>query len=192
MNTLPGLVKTMDDSAKQQIAAHLEAAFSQYGFAEPSVSVLQKASGVSLRTLYKYYPSKESMIEGALTYRHNRYVALLTTNEVNVDQDLAPLEAVLLAFDNLEEWMQDFAPHGCLSLQALAAYPDNAMIQNSVKQHKQEVTQALGQIAKSPALASSLFLIHEGVSAAWPAMGQHALTTAKTLITQLFNETSDE
>ena len=47
---------------KQDIAAALEAAFSQHGFTEPSVATLQKLSGVSLRTLYKHYPSKQSMI----------------------------------------------------------------------------------------------------------------------------------
>ena len=35
-----------------QIASSLEQAFSQHGFAEPSVAKLKIAAGVSLRTLY--------------------------------------------------------------------------------------------------------------------------------------------
>ncbi|MEF1262780.1 TetR/AcrR family transcriptional regulator, partial [Vibrio harveyi] len=38
---------------KEQIAANLEQAFSELGFAEPSVAQLKAACGVSLRTLYK-------------------------------------------------------------------------------------------------------------------------------------------
>lgn len=56
--------------SQQQIAENLERAFSQKGFAEPSVAELKALSGVSMRTLYKYFPSKESMVVGALDYRH--------------------------------------------------------------------------------------------------------------------------
>ena len=62
---------------REQIAASLEVAFSQQGFAEPSVAQLKTACGVSLRTLYKHFPSKEAMIVGALEYRHQRYLDFL-------------------------------------------------------------------------------------------------------------------
>ena len=62
---------------KEEIAASLELAFSHYGFAEPSVAKLKTACNVSLRTLYKHYPSKEAMIVAALQHRHQRYLTFL-------------------------------------------------------------------------------------------------------------------
>ena len=65
---------------REQIAASLEVAFSQQGFAEPSVAQLKTACNVSLRTLYKHFPSKEAMIVGALEHRHHRYLNFLLEN----------------------------------------------------------------------------------------------------------------
>ena len=73
MNTLPWV----DNMLKEKIAADLESAFSKLGFAQPSVAQLKTACNVSLRTLYKHYPSKEAMIISALEYRHKRYMTFL-------------------------------------------------------------------------------------------------------------------
>jgi AcrR family transcriptional regulator len=51
-------------STKEQIAYRLEQAFNTHGFAELSVATLQKVVGASLRTLYRYFPSKQAMVIG--------------------------------------------------------------------------------------------------------------------------------
>ena len=58
-----------------KISAGLERAFANRGFAEPSVEDLRDAAGVSLRTLYKYTPSRAEMVLAALENRHQRYLA---------------------------------------------------------------------------------------------------------------------
>ena len=45
-----------------KIAEGLECAFASRGFAEPSVDDLRDSAGVSLRTLYKYMPSRGDMV----------------------------------------------------------------------------------------------------------------------------------
>lgn len=165
---------------KQEISAALEAAFSQYGFAEPSVAKLQKVSGVSLRTLYKYYPSKQSMIIGALEHRHSRYISFLLDNSPE-----AGTEAVLHVFDQLKLWMQQFAPKGCLSINALAAFPEDEVISSAVQDHKRAVKHLLGEQSLNHALSTTLFLLHEGVSNAWPVMGDEVVTSAKQSILEL-------
>lgn len=168
---------------KAQIAASLEAAFSQYGFAEVSVSQLKTACNVSLRTLYKHYPSKESMIVAALTHRHQRYLAFLADPSVNDGE-----EAILAVFERLNQWMAEFAPHGCMSLQALAAFPDNLEIKAAVSQHKNEVRILLGQQAQRPDLATALLLLHEGVSNVWPILGDESIESAKFSIQQMMEQ----
>ena len=166
---------------KSDIAANLEQAFSLYGFAEPSVAKLQKASGVSLRTLYKHYPSKEAMIVGALEHRHQRYLQFISEHAPAKELDFA-----LHSLDKLKTWMSEYAPHGCMSMNAVAAFPDNTLITNAVKQHKEEVRQLFAQRTTVPESALALLIIHEGVSSAWAIFGQQAVDSAKLTISQIF------
>lgn len=168
---------------KEQISASLEDTFSQHGFAEPSVSQLKTACNVSLRTLYRHYPSKEAMIVGALEYRHQRYLAFLLSESPS-----SGIESVLHIFDKLQLWMEEFAPHGCLSMNAIAAFPENPLITKAVKEHKENVLQFLSVQSQRPDLATAIFLIHEGVSSAWPMLGQKALISAKNTLLQLLKD----
>ncbi|RTR39693.1 TetR/AcrR family transcriptional regulator [Shewanella canadensis] len=168
---------------REQIAASLEEAFSKYGFAEPSVAQLKTACNVSLRTLYKYYPSKEAMIVGALEYRHQRYLTFLLNESPSNG-----VESVLHIFNKLEQWMKEYAPHGCLSMNAIAAFPDNPLISKAVKEHKEQVRQFLGLQSQREDLSTALFLLHEGVSSAWPLLGKEAVTSAQKAILQLLEE----
>ena len=63
----------MEDT-KTRIAHNLDAQFAKMGFTVPGVDVLHESADVSLRTLYKYYPSREAMVEGALEYRNEIYL----------------------------------------------------------------------------------------------------------------------
>jgi AcrR family transcriptional regulator len=164
-----------------QIAGKLEHAFSQHGFTEPSVATLQKLSGVSLRTLYKYYPSKETMIIAALTNRHQRYLDYFANSS-----DSTGAAWVTSAFEHLSYWMKNSAPHGCLSTQALAAYPNNVQIAEAVKQHKRDIQQLLAEKSGHPELSLQLFLLHEGISSGWPIMGDLIIASANKMVMDLF------
>lgn len=166
---------------KQQIAASLEDVFSQFGFAEPSVSQLQKACDVSLRTLYKHFPSKEEMIVAALDYRHQRYLSFLEQDTTS----LSATESVLCIFDRLQQWMEQYAPNGCMSMNAIAAFPENEAIKDAVDKHKQQVKHYLGNVCQRPDLATQLFILHEGVSSVWPLLGADAFISTKITITTL-------
>lgn len=168
---------------KTQIAARLEAAFSQYGFAEPSVAQLKAACQVSLRTLYKHYPSKETMVVAALDYRHQRYLAFLLQEHPPVG-----VESIIYIFNRLEQWMREYAPHGCLSMNAIAAFPDNQQISAAVQAHKTAVRQFLAEQSLRDDLATAIFILHEGVSSAWPVLGRDAVTAAQQALLTLFNE----
>lgn len=170
---------------KQQIAARLEQAFSQYGFTELSVAQLKIASQVSLRTLYKHYPSKEEMTIGALTYRHQRYLNFLQQNS-----PVTGIESVIHIFKQLDQWMKEYAPHGCMSINAIAAFPDNDSIQAAVKQHKEDVRQFLGQQSQREDLSTQLFILHEGISSAWPLLGAETITSALQMVKQLMEKNS--
>ncbi|MCP4282443.1 MAG: TetR/AcrR family transcriptional regulator, partial [Alteromonas sp.] len=115
---------------QSELASKLEQAFALYGFAEPNVAKLKDYTGTTLKTLYKYFPSKEDMIIGALDYRHSRYIAFLEENCPSTRN-----EAINHIFERLSVWLTTFAPRGCMSLQALASYPNNLQIETAVNNH---------------------------------------------------------
>ncbi|WP_426357231.1 TetR/AcrR family transcriptional regulator [Pseudocolwellia sp. HL-MZ19] len=171
---------------REEIAAKLENTFSQYGFAQPSVAVLKTACNVSLRTLYKHYPSKESMIIAALEYRHKRYIAFLLSESGSTG-----IDSVLHIFEKLDEWMAEYAPNGCMSLNAIAAFPEDMSLKETVQRHKEEVQVLLEKVSQREDLSTELFLLHESVSSVWPIMGKKSVISAQKIIKQLWSSQSD-
>ena len=157
-----------------QIAARLEACFVENGFQEPGVDALRDAAGVSLRTLYKYYPSREAMIIGALEHRHDRYLTFIQEGVPSSGK-----EAVEHFFNRIEEWMKQECGICCLFLNALAAHPSNDEIRKTVARHKDETRKLMAQLSGRPDLADQLFLLHEGATAAWTLMQGDAVNSAR-------------
>ncbi|ERB63503.1 TetR/AcrR family transcriptional regulator [Vibrio coralliilyticus OCN008] len=171
---------------RDEIASKLEMAFGQYGFAEPSVPVLKKACGVSLRTLYKYYPSKDSMVVAALVHRHQRYLSLIK-NSMSADG----MTAANQLLDELGRWMAQQAPNGCMSTQAVAAFPENQQIRQVVQSHKQAIQHLFQQYFGDEQKGNAMFIIHEGVLTTWPTIGVDSVNIAKQLVKTVFGDTHE-
>ncbi|EEA91965.1 TetR/AcrR family transcriptional regulator [Pseudovibrio sp. JE062] len=167
------------------ICTKLEGVFAARGFTAPGVAELRKGADVSLRTLYKYFPSKEDMIIGALEVRHRRYLSLLKEAAEAEPQDR--LTAIL---DTIEHWMQTNAPHGCMDRAALSAYPESEQVSQCVTRHKQETQDQLATLLGLQNKAGELFLIHEGAISIYPLNGSEAFNWAKSAILSLTQETA--
>ncbi|WP_216628997.1 hypothetical protein [Cognaticolwellia beringensis] len=84
--------------------------------------------------------------------------------------------------------MKECAPNGCMSVCALGAFPEHDRIKQTVKAHKQDVRNFLGKHSLRIDLATQLFLLHEGVSSAWPVFGDETLNSAQQTILSLLGE----
>lgn len=147
----------------EKIAAGLERAFAERGFAEPSVENLRDASGVSLRTLYKYAPSRAEMVLAALEHRHQRYLARVFDDLP--DDPGAALDAL---FGRIGDWMETETSHGCLFHAAMAADPGSERLCELLTRHKAEVARRASEAANLPGAEITLLLIIEGLTQAWP------------------------
>lgn len=160
-------------NTKQRIASDLERSFSAAGFAEQGVEALREQADVSLRTLYKHFPSREAMIIGALEHRDAAYADWLKGGpETGAAHVLHPLV-------RLGDWLAEVANTGCLFLNAWAEYPDSAAIAAVVKDHKARLAdgfrQRLAHVAPghdTGHLAETLFLLHEGMTQAARLQGR--------------------
>lgn len=172
---------------KEQIAARLENAFSNRGFAESSVSELKTAAKVSLRTLYRYFPSKESMVIGALDHRHKRYLTFS-------DEGVPPQgpEAVVHLFRRLSAWMEEFAPGGCLASNAFSAYPDSNEIRDAVTRNRTAMMEIIEERSGRPDLTKELYVLFEGLATVWPLIESEACEAAEKTVLKIMSVCEDK
>ncbi len=159
-----------------KISAGLERAFANRGFAEPSVEDLRDAAGVSLRTLYKYTPSRAEMVLAALENRHQRYLA-----RVFDDLPEDPSEALDTILTRVGNWMVTESAHGCLFHAAVAAEPGSQPLRELLERHKAEVAERAAAATALKGADTALLLIIEGLTQAWPLHHEAALDAAKRL-----------
>jgi len=163
-----------------ELAAGLESAFAARGFAEPGVDELRAAADVSLRTLYKYFPSREAMVLAALEHRHERYMAHLFDELPKSPQ--AALDATL---DRVATWMRANAPRGCLFHSAVAAHPENESLRALLARHKGEMADRMAKAAALPTARDDLLVLHEGLTQSWSLLDDRALIRVKSMARQL-------
>jgi len=168
---------------KDKIAAGLERTFARHGFAETDIETLRAGADVSLRTLYKYFPTREGRMLAALEHRHRRYLAQITT-----DLPKRPEAALSVFFDRIGAWMDEETSHGCLFHAAVAAAPGNTALRAMLARHKQEVAEALAAAINRYDVIEDLTLVIEGLTQCWPLHGQRAMLSAKRLAAPLLNQ----
>lgn len=159
-----------------EISDGLERAFASRGFAEPSVEDLRDAAGVSLRTLYKYTPSRAEMVLAALENRHQRYLAL-----VFGELPIEPREALDTMISRVGGWMATETSHGCLFHAAVAADPGSDRLRALLERHKAEVARRGASACGLPESETELLLIIGGLTQTWPLRDEAAVEAAMRL-----------
>lgn len=161
---------------QNQIDAGLERAFAKHGFAAPNIETLRDATGVSLRTLYKYVPSRERMILRALEHRHRRYIAHVFSGTEKVDQ--MPLATIV---DRVAQWMKSETTHGCLFHAAVASAPQDEELRALLDRHKKEMADRAASASGLRGQESEISVIIEGLMQSWPLRGEESVRAAKAL-----------
>ncbi|MEX0327676.1 MAG: TetR/AcrR family transcriptional regulator [Ruegeria sp.] len=152
-------------TTQHRIAESLDRQFAAMGFATQGVEALRAGADVSLRTLYKYFPSREAMVVGALDHRDRTYSDWIAGGPENgADHVLYPLL-------RLGDWLTEVANTGCLFINALSAYPDSTAIRSAVERHKSRLHQHfldrlthVDPCCEAAALADTMLLLHEGLT----------------------------
>ena len=165
------------NKTQEKIASGLEDAFARSGFAEIGVDGLRDATQVSLRTLYKYCPSREAMVIAALEHRHTRYLHFLFD-----DLPEKPSADIGEIFDRIGRWMSENSPRGCLFHSAVAAHPESGTLLDMLQRYKSEVSNGMVKATGLTDHEEDLILLHEGITQSWPLLGEKATARAKALI----------
>ncbi|MEO1820285.1 TetR/AcrR family transcriptional regulator [Pseudomonas sp.] len=153
-------------STPQQIVASALGLFYRNGFHASGVDLLSREAGVTKKTLYRHYPSKDALIEAALELRHAQFMARLRT----FVEQAAVAHRPLAYIDFIADWVQEDDFCGCAFINASAEFAQmDAVPHQQAASHKQDIQAyllalctAAGASQPSP-LATQLFLIGEGL-----------------------------
>lgn len=121
-------------SKKEHILNVAETLFNEFGFAAVGVDLIRDSAKVSKTSLYRYFGSKNSLIESVLMRRHQRFAGQLTS-AVNAATDMnSRLDAIL---DWHFAWFKAINFRGCMFMHALAEFrhSDQNLSEGAV-QHK--------------------------------------------------------
>ncbi|MFD2083106.1 regulatory protein, tetR family [Actinopolymorpha cephalotaxi] len=156
--------------------------FYDQGIHAVGVDAVARAAGVTKKTLYDCFGSKDVLVACYLQARDERWREWLTSyvdqhagREPNGDRDLdrkAGVERVLLTFDALEQWARRENVRGCAFVNALAELPENADHPGRavILEQKRWLLGYLTDLVKAAGIrrpgtvAAGLLVLHEGAS----------------------------
>lgn len=155
----PGARRILDTAAEL---------FYENGITAVGVDLVAARSGVTKRTLYNRFGSKDTLVATYLLERDRRWRALVMRC---VDARTAAVERIVAPFEALREWSAD-NPRGCAFINALAELPDPGHPAHRIALDEKRWLRDLFERsaeqagAEHPAdLSERLFCLHEGALA---------------------------
>ncbi|MDQ3155441.1 MAG: TetR/AcrR family transcriptional regulator [Actinomycetota bacterium] len=153
-----------DEAARELVLGAADRLYNARGIQSVGMDTLQAESGVSLKRLYKLFPSKENIVEQVLRRRHDRWVEGLAEAASSAD---SPRDRLLAIFDFLGRWFDESDFRGCAFINSFGEMGGTteslAAIVRSHKADFQAYVAALVEAAGAPAsLAPQLALLAEG------------------------------
>ncbi|MDT0401343.1 TetR/AcrR family transcriptional regulator [Streptomyces edwardsiae] len=159
--------------AGRRIVEAAEELFYHRGITAVGVDLIAEHSGVTKRTLYNRFGSKDHLVAAYLAERDQRWRALV---RAAVDACDSPVEAVTAPFTALRTWSETNT-RGCAFINALAEIPDPAHPAHPVaaaqKRWLRDLFEELATAAHRPdpaTLATRLLVLHEGALATQPLL----------------------
>jgi AcrR family transcriptional regulator len=142
------------------------------GIRAVGVEAVASAAGVTKKTLYDRFGSKDQLIASYLQARDERWRAWVET--FVSEHANTPTERLLVTFDALDGWLRQEEPRGCGFANACAEFPDpDHPARLVVLDQKQWLLDFLTRLAKEANLrhpkqiARQLAVLHDGAAAAY-------------------------
>ncbi|WP_307744888.1 TetR family transcriptional regulator [uncultured Pantoea sp.] len=172
---------------RDDIIQAAERLFYTHGFHATSTDQLCREAGVSTRTFYHYFPSREAMTAAVMAAREQRFMAeLLPAHQP---------EAIAQLFSVLASWTEANGAHGCFFLKAWGEYAgrDQALAEQALAFRaamRRYITDCVTCLhgAEDRSLSDAIWMLFEGAITTalitGPAAAQHAAQIASQLLLQ--------
>jgi len=171
--------------------------FYRQGFHASGVEQLSQVAGVTKKTLYRHFPSKEHLVEAALRLRDAQFMAKMQAAMEPTPDAQRPLAYI----DFIAAWVREPEFHGCAFINAAAEYAEAGEPPHVLaRQHKEQVLAYLEEVCTRAGLrqplaaARQLFLVGEGLIVACQVGGvqQEMGESARGMVGLLINAQGGE
>lgn len=163
---------------REIIIAGASSVFEASGFRGIGVDAVLAPSGVSTRTLYKHFGSRDGLVRAVLEERHRHFMARLEGKN--------PADPVADLFDQLQLWLDEHGARGCMLLRARSEYAGAsadivALVRTQKAEFEREIARRVAQSLEreDPALTVQIWLLFEGATAAASVSGNAVVSEAK-------------
>lgn len=152
-----------DDEIRETVLQTADRLYYTLGVQAVGMDLLCAEAGVSLKRLYRLFPSKEVLVEQVLLRRHELWETLVA--EATAVDD--PRERLLGVYDMLARWFSEDGFRGCVFINAFGELGATApRVAEIVREHKAGFQARLAELvaeAGAPAsLAAQLAILAEG------------------------------
>lgn len=113
---------TESSAARQQILETASKLFYEKGIPYVGINEVIVESGVAKRTLYRWFSSKDKLIEEVMKYRAERWIQWF--EQAVTESGNTPKERLLATFDVLREWYASPGFRGCPFINAVLEIAD--------------------------------------------------------------------
>ncbi|MFI6760120.1 TetR/AcrR family transcriptional regulator [Micromonospora sp. NPDC050417] len=152
-----------DDAVRARVLAAADRLYYSLGIQAVGMDALRAEAGVSLKRIYRLFPSKESIVEQVLAGRHETWNALVE-RAVQVDD---PRQRLLAIYDMLSRWFDQDDFRGCVFINSFGELgATTPRIAEIARGHKAEFQERLARIVAEAGgpdwLAPQLAILAEG------------------------------
>jgi AcrR family transcriptional regulator len=179
----------MNEELQARVIDAADALFYARGIGQVGMDAVRDAAGVSLKAMYKEFPSKEDLVIAVLARRHEIWTRGVSAK---VDPIADPRTKLLAVYDYLADWFSDGDFRGCGFINAFgelgAASP---RIAQAVRAHKADFRSYVERLVREAggpdSLGPQLAILAEGAQTTAAIEGAadaavHARIAAGTLI----------
>ncbi|MDL4818113.1 TetR/AcrR family transcriptional regulator [Actinomadura opuntiae] len=149
-----------------QVASEL---FYERGIGSVGMELVAAEAGVTKKTVYDRFGSKEALVLAYLRARDARWREFMTRR---IDAVPGPRDRVLATFDALGEWLSTECGRGCSMVNACAELPDpRHPVHGVAAEQKSWVRDLYAGLVADGTLADQLLILHEGAVVAFSVGG---------------------
>lgn len=141
--------------------------FSKYGYHNTGVDKIRDQANVSKMTMYKYFPTKDILIENVLLHRHQIFIENL---ESEIDQSIGCITKIKAIFYWHKRWFNQSEFYGCMFIKASDEFPDyDSNIRRASRDHKTYIKNMLqailedGKIHSSSSMSEFIAIVLDGM-----------------------------
>jgi AcrR family transcriptional regulator len=153
-----------DEAAQERVLDAADRLFNRRGIQAVGMDAVTAESGVSLKRLYRLFPSKESLVEQVLMRRHEDWNAWVSAAVTDASDTPGRLLAI---YDMLARWFDQDDFRGCVFINSFGELGATApRVAEIVRAHKADFQARVAELvadAGAPAsLAPQLAILAEG------------------------------